>query len=302
MPSLKDYRDRIASVKSTKKITSAMKMVAASKLKRAQDKAEAAQPYAAAMSKVMARVAAGVQIGAGSSPLLAGTGSDQTHLIIVMTSDRGLCGGFNANLLRQTKIMIDRLTSIGKTVKIVTIGRKGKEFLRREYRNLIVKSFTEIGKTKTGVAFSEASDIADYVLAQFEAGEFDVCSLIGNEFRSVLSQVPVAAQLIPFTFREETIDNMEANAEDAANTTPYNFEPSEDEILDELLPKNVAVQIFRTLLDSAAGEQAARMTAMENATKNAGEKIKDLTLQYNRARQAYITKELIEIISGAEAV
>ena len=302
MPSLKDYRDRISSVKSTKKITSAMKMVAASKLKRAQHKAEKAQPYALAMSKVMARVAAGVQINANSSKLLAGTGSDQTHLLLVVTSDRGLCGGFNANLLRKTKIMIDQLSASGKTVKIVTVGRKGRDFLRREYRHLIVKSFMDLGKTKVGVEFTEVTEIADYILSIYAEGEFDVCSMIGNEFRSVLAQVPVAAQLIPFTFTEGTVDNMEDNAEDANIETPYGFEPSEDEILDELLPKNISIQIFRTLLDSAAGEQAARMTAMDNATRNAGDKIKDLTLQYNRARQAYITKELIEIISGAEAV
>lgn len=209
MPSLKDYRDRIASVKSTKKITSAMKMVAASKLKKAQDKAEASQPYAKAMSKVMARVAAGVQIGAGSSPLLAGTGSDQTHLLVVMTSDRGLCGGFNGNLLRQTKTMIDELTETGKTIKIVTVGRKGQDFLKREYKDLIIKSFTGIGRTKSGVEFAEVQEISQYILGLFDAGEFDVCSLISNEFRSVLSQVPVAAQLIPFTFREETIENIE---------------------------------------------------------------------------------------------
>ena len=302
MPSLKDYRDRIASVKSTKKITSAMKMVAASKLKRAQDKAEASQPYAKAMSKVMARVAAGVQIGAGSSKLLAGTGNDQTHLLLVMTSDRGLCGGFNGNLLRQTKTMIDELTASGKTIKIVTVGRKGRDFLKREYSDLIIKSFMDIGRTKAGVEFREVQEVADYILGLFDAGEYDVCSLLSNEFRSVLAQIPTAAQLIPFTFKEETIDNIEDNAENAGVETPYGFEPTEEEILDELLPKNISVQIFSKLLDSAAGEQAARMTAMDNATRNAGEKIKDLTLQYNRARQAYITKELIEIISGAEAV
>lgn len=299
MPSLKDFRDRITSVKSTKKITSAMKMVAASKLKKAQDRAEASQPYAAAMAEVMARVAAGVTIGPGTSKLLTGTGSDQTHLLVVVTSDRGLAGGFNANLLRQVKRMIDELRQDGKTVKILTIGRKGRDFLKREYADLIIKSFTDIGKS--GVEFSEAAEISDYVLALFEEGEFDVCSVLGNEFRSVLAQVPTASQLIPFTFREETIDEMEEQAGETLEA-PYSFEPDEDEILDDLLPRNISVQIFRILLDSAAGEQAARMTAMDNATRNAGDRIKDLTLQYNRARQAYITKELIEIISGAEAV
>ena len=301
MPSLKDYRDRISSVKSTKKITSAMKMVAASKLKKAQDKAEASQPYAKAMSDVMARVAAGVTIGAGTSKLLAGTGNDQTHLLLVVTSDRGLCGGFNGNLLRQVKIMIASLEKLGKTIKIVTVGRKGYDFLKRENKDLIVKSFTDIGRSGV-VQFAEVAEVSDYILNLFEDGEFDVCSVLGNEFRSVLSQVPTAAQLIPFTFSEDTVDEMEDVAEDSAIETPYGFEPSEEEILDDLLPRNISVQIYRTLLDSAAGEQAARMTAMDNATRNAGDKIKQLTLEYNRARQAYITKELIEIISGAEAV
>ena len=299
MPSLKDYRDRISSVKSTKKITSAMKMVAASKLKKAQDRAEASQPYAAAMAEVMARVAAGVTMGPGTSKLLTGTGDDQTHLLLVVTSDRGLCGGFNGNLLRQVKRMVDELQQSGKTVKIVTVGRKGRDFLKREYNNLIIKSFLDIGKT--GVQFTEAAEISEYVLGLFEDGEFDVCSVLGNEFRSVLAQVPTASQLIPFTFREETIDEMEDQAQETLDA-PYDFEPNEEDILDDLLPRNISVQIFRTLLDSAAGEQAARMTAMDNATRNAGDKINDLTLQYNRARQAYITKELIEIISGAEAV
>lgn len=300
MPSLKDYRDRISSVKSTRKITSAMKMVAASKLKKAQDKAEQAQPYAKAMAGVMARVAAGVTVGPSTSKLLAGTGSDTTHLLVVVTSDRGLCGGFNGNLLRQTKRMIDELRAKGKTIKIVTVGRKGRDFLKRGYKDLIIKSFTDIGKS--GVQYAEAQEISDYILGLFEEGAFDVCSVLGNEFRSVLAQIPTASQLIPFTFTEETVDTMEDVAADAPTHTPYGFEPSEEDILDDLLPRNITVQIFGALLDSAAGEQAARMTAMDNATRNAGDRIKQLTLEYNRARQAYITKELIEIISGAEAV
>jgi F-type H+-transporting ATPase subunit gamma len=295
MPSLKDYRNRIASVKSTRKITSAMKMVAASKLKKAQDKAEASKPYAVAMAEMMARVAAGVQLGAGASKLLVGTGSDNTHLVLVVTSDRGLCGGFNANLLRQVKILINTLLSADKKVKIVTVGRKGRDFLRRDYKDLILKSFMDIGRS--GVQFAESSEVSDYILSLYDDGQFDICTIIGNEFKSVLAQIPTARQLIPFTLPK--LDDVQAKTE---ATTPYNFEPNEEEILNELLPKNIAVQIFRTLLDSAAGEQAARMTAMDNATRNAGDKIKDLTLQYNRARQAYITKELIEIISGAEAV
>jgi F-type H+-transporting ATPase subunit gamma len=248
----------------------------------------------------MARVAAGVQIGPGASKLLTGTGADQTHLLLVVTSDRGLCGGFNGNLLRQTDKMILSLKEAGKTVKIVTVGRKGYEFLKRSYKADILKSFTDIGKTN-GVQFAESAEISDYVLALFDAGDFDVCTLVGNEFVSVLTQDPKARQLIPFTL-PEVDEAKEEELEEAFIGAPYDFEPTEEEILDELLPKNIAVQIFRTLLDSAAGEQAARMTAMDNATRNAGDKINELTLQYNRARQAFITKELIEIISGAEAV
>lgn len=293
MPSLKDYRDRISSVKSTKKITSAMKMVAASKLKKAQDHAEAAQPYANALAAVMQRVASGIRIDDNAPKILAGTGKDDTHLMLVITSDRGLCGGFNANLLRQAKRAIDDLLAQGKTVKIVTIGRKGRDFLRRDYGANIIQSYLDIGKA--GVQFEEAREAADYVLSLFDNGEFDVCTMFGNHFKSVLSQVPTETRLIPLPLPETGNDTEEEQLN-------YSFEPSEKDILDDLLPKNFAVQIYRQLLDSAAGEQAARMTAMDNATRNAGDKINDLTLQYNRARQAYITKELIEIISGAEAV
>lgn len=301
MPSLKDYRDRISSVKSTRKITSAMKMVAASKLKKAQDRAESAQPYAAAMAEVMARVAAGVQIGPHSPKLLAGTGRDQTHLLVVVTSDRGLAGGFNANLVRQARELIRTLRAAGKDVKIVTVGRKARDLLRRDNKSAILKSFTDIGRS--GVQFAEAAEISDYVLGLFEDDAFDVCTLLANEFRSVLVQAPTARQLIPFKLPEPVAnDNVPADGAGGGVTAPYEFEPEEEEILSELLPRNISVQIFRALLDSAAGEQAARMTAMDNATRNAGDRIKQLTLEYNRARQAYITKELIEIISGAEAV
>lgn len=303
MPSLKDYRDRISSVKSTKKITSAMKMVAASKLKKAQERAEASQPYAIAMADVMARVAAGVQVGPHSPKLLAGTGNDQTHLLVVITSDRGLAGGFNANLVRQARELIRTLKAAGKTVKIVTVGRKARDLLRRDNKSAILKSFMDIGRN--GVQFAEAAEVSDYILGLYEDGEFDVCTLLGNEFRSVLVQTPTARQLIPFKLPETNANDNEApkaETDEKGVTAPYDFEPEEEEILAELLPRNIAVQVFRALLDSAAGEQAARMTAMDNATRNAGDRIKQLTLEYNRARQAYITNELIEIISGAEAV
>ena len=301
MPSLKDYRDRIASVKSTKKITSAMKMVAASKLKRAQTQAEASQPYASAMAEMLARVAAGVVVTDASPKLLIGTGSDKTHLLVVVTSDRGLCGGFNGNLVRKVRQEIIRLEAEGKEVKIVTIGRKAFDLLKRDQGSKIIESFMGIGSGKH-INFSEANQITQLVLEQFEAGNFDVCSLIYNNFVSVLTQKPQSQQIIPFKIPELEKANDNEGAQENGVKSPYDFEPEEEEILGQLLPRNLGVQIFRALLDSAAGEQAARMTAMDNATRNAGKKINDITLVYNRARQAAITKELIEIISGAEAV
>lgn len=292
MPSLKDYRTRITSVKSTRKITSAMKMVAASKLKRAQEAAEASQPYAKAMAGMIARVAAGVSANSGPK-LLVGTGSDQRHLLVVCSSDRGLCGGFNGNLVRFTRIEVRRLLSEGKKVEIVCVGRKARDVLKREFASYMTDSLTGLG-TKGRVGFADARQVSDLILAKFDRGEFDVCTLLYNQFASVLVQKPSAQQLIPFV--------VAANQNAAPTTAPYSFEPEEDVILADLLPKNISVQVFRALLDSAAGEQAARMTAMDNATRNAGDMIKNLTIKYNRARQAYITKELIEIISGAEAV
>ncbi len=298
MPSLKEYRNRITSVKSTRKITSAMKMVAASKLKRAQEQAEASQPYATAMAGMMARVAEGVVVGPSSPKLLIGTGRDQIHLLVVVTSDRGLAGGFNAYVIR-ARGEIKRLQAEGKTVKIICVGRKGRDALRREFKDAIVESFMGLGG-KAKLSFAEADQVSRLVLDMFEAGEFDVCTLIYNEFKSVLVQKPEAQQLIPFSLPEKS-SNDNAKAE-TGTKIPYNFEPEEDAILGALLPRNIGIQIFRAMLDSAAGEQAARMTAMDNATRNAGDLIKRLTIQYNRARQAAITKELIEIISGAEAV
>lgn len=305
MPSLKDYRDRIASVKSTRKITSAMKMVAASKLKKAQEQAEASQPYATAMSEMMARVASGVIIGPSSPKLLIGTGSDQRHLLVVITSDRGLAGGFNANIIRRARTEIRRLTADGKDVSLVCVGRKARDILKREFGDRIVKSFTGLGG-RTQVSFSEADQVTQYVLERFYAGSFDICTLLYNEFKSVLVQKPQLQQLIPFSLPESGQVEAESKDKNAPAEepllSPYQFEPEEEQILRQLLPRNLGVQVYRALLDSAAGEQAARMTAMDNATRNAGDLINKLTLQYNRARQAHITKELIEIISGAEAL
>lgn len=297
MPSLKEYRNRIVSVKSTKKITSAMKMVAASKLKKAQEQAEASQPYARAMASMMARVAANLPADSGPR-LLVGTGKFDTHLLVVVTSDRGLCGGFNGNLLRRVRSEIRTLQGQGKAVKIICVGRKGRDAMKRGYAQLVLESFVGLGGRKN-ISFAEADQITQLVLEQFEAGEFDVCTLLYNEFKSVLVQKPSALQLIPFSAvgSEKANDNAEPEEK-----MFYEFEPEESEIMEKLLPRNLGVQVFRALLDSAAGEQAARMTAMDNATRNAGDLINRLTLQYNRARQAHITKELIEIISGAEAV
>ncbi len=305
MPSLRDYRDRIKSVKSTKKITSAMKMVAASKLRKAQEQAEAAQPYAEAMADMLARVSKNVVISEASSKLLAGTGSDQKHLLVVVTADRGLCGGFNGNLVKHAKQQADSLIRDGKEVSIVCVGRKGRDLLRRTHSNALLQSFVGIlGSSR--VEFAEVNKVTEFILERFEAGEFDVVTLVYNDFQSVLVQKPSAQQLIPFSLPEnvdeDDKDEKAAEEEQVGAVSPYSFEPEEERILNALLPRNIGVQIFRALLDSAAGEQAARMTAMDNATRNAGDMINDLTLQYNRARQAYITKELIEIISGAEAI
>jgi len=295
MPSLKDYRNRIVSVKSTRKITSAMKMVAASKLRRAQENAQASQPYATAMAAMLSRVAANIVVSPTLPKLLIGTGRDDVHLLVVVTADRGLCGGFNANLVRYARQQIHDLTAAGKTVKVLAVGRKARDMLRRDQKERIVKVMTDLGH-KGKIAFTEADNLAAYLLAAFEVGEFDVATIIYNEFKNVLVQKPSAQQLIPFRLPEAG-----ANDNDVARV-PYEYEPEEEELLARLLPRNLSVQIFRALLDSAAGEQAARMTAMDNATRNAGDMIKKLSLQYNRARQAFITKELIEIISGAEAV
>ncbi len=297
MPSLKDFRNRIASVKSTRKITSAMKMVAASKLRRAQTQAEASRPYAERMASMLSRLVANTTINSNSPTLLAGTGKSDVHLLVVVTSDRGLCGGFNAFVNRLARAKIRELTEAGKTVKIVCVGRKGRDVLKREHAGKIIQTFEGLGRKR--LSFADAQQVSQYVLDMAERREFDVCTVIYNRFKSVIKQDPTAQQLIPFPIEEV---KGEQKQDATGPRTVYDFEPEEQDILAALLPRNLSVQIFRALLDSAAGEQAARMTAMDNATRNAGDMISKLTLRYNRARQAYITKELIEIISGAEAV
>jgi F-type H+-transporting ATPase subunit gamma len=296
MPSLKDLRVRIRSVQSTQKITAAMKVVAASRLRRAQEQAEAARPYAQRMERVLASLAARMAGLPSAPPLLVGTGNDETHLIVVATSDRGLAGGFNASILREARRRIRELETAGKRVVILTVGRKGRDGLRRDYGRMIHDSLTDIGRRH--LSFDEAQDVAQRVLVLFRAGAFDVCTIIYNRFRSAITQIVTAQQLIPFPI--ETEGSLDAVSPATAGV--YEFEPSEEEILDELLPRNLAVQVYTALLENAASEQGARMTAMDNATRNAGDMIGRLTLNYNRTRQAAITKELIEIISGAESL
>ena len=296
MPSLRDLRVRIRSVRSTQKITSAMKMVAASRLRRAQEQAEAARPYAVRMEQVLASLAASMA-AARRRPAAARPGhlaATTTHLLVVATSDRGLAGGFNATILREARRQIRTLTSAGKDVKILTIGRKGRDGLRRDYARLIHDSLTDIGRRR--LSFDESRDVAERILVLFETGGFDVCTIVFNRFQSAMTQIVTAQQLIPFA------QPVVAEAPALAGGAIYEFEPEEDEILAELLPRNLAVQVYTALLENAASEPGARMTAMDNATRNAGEMIDRLTMNYNRTRQAVITKELIEIISGAEAL
>ncbi len=293
MPSLKDLRLRIRSVQSTQKITAAMKMVAASRLRRAQEQAEAARPYAQRMERVLGSLAARMAGLPGAPQLLVGTGKEEVHLLVVATSDRGLAGGFNASILRETRRRIRELEATGRRVLILTIGRKGRDGLRRDYTRLIRDSLTEVGRRR--LSFDDAREIAERILVLYDAGGFDVCTIIYNRFRSAISQIVTAQQLIPFAPPADV-------AGEEMGGAVYEFEPEEEEILGELLPKNLAVQIYTALLENAASEQGARMTAMDNATRNAGEMIDRLTLNYNRTRQAAITKELIEIISGAEAL
>lgn len=293
MPSLKSLKNRIASVKSTQKITKAMKMVAAAKLRRAQEAAEAARPYAERMEAVLANLASRMTVKEGAPRLLAGTGRDQTHLLIVCTAERGLCGAFNSSIARLARDRATALMAQGKTVKILCVGKKGYDALRRQFKDQIV-DLIELRSVRQ-IGFENADAVGRKVLQMFDAGEFDVATLFYSKFKSVISQVPTAQQIIPAQFDGEA---KEAPGLDAV----YDYEPGEEEILAALLPRNVSVQIFRALLENGASEQGARMTAMDNATRNAGEMIRKQTLTYNRTRQAMITKELIEIISGAEAL
>ncbi len=289
MPSLKDLKNRINSVKSTRKITKAMQMVAAAKLRRAQEAAEAARPYAARMESVINGLAASV-VGSDSAPkLLSGTRKDEVHLLVVMTAERGLCGGFNSSIVKLARQHAATLRSKGKTVKIITVGKKGREQLRRDLNDLLI-AHVDLSEVRR-VGYENARAIAQDVLSRFEAGEFDVATIFYNRFQSVIAQVPTAQQIIP------------APVEEGAEASMlYEYEPSEEAILEDLLPRSVATQIFAALLENGASEQGARMSAMDNATRNAGDMIDRLTIEYNRSRQAAITKELIEIISGAEAL
>ncbi|MCG5481884.1 MAG: F0F1 ATP synthase subunit gamma, partial [Ensifer alkalisoli] len=290
---LKDLKNRIASVKATQKITKAMKMVAAAKLRRAQEAAEAARPYSQRMGAVLANIAQAVCSGGDAPALMTGTGKDDTHLLVVCTAERGLCGGFNSQIARFARDHIRRLQGEGKTVKIICVGKKGFDILRREFASLIIDR-VDLREVKK-IGFENADRISHKVIELFEKGEFDVCTLFYSEFKSVISQVPTAQQLIPAS--AETVA-----AEAGSASAIYEYEPDAAAILTDLIPRNISVQIFRALLENVAGEMGAKMSAMDNATRNAGEMINKLTLNYNRQRQAQITKELIEIISGAEAL
>ncbi len=295
MPSLKDLRTRINSVKSTQKITSAMKMVAASKLRRAQQQAEAARPYAERMERVLAALAASARGSPTAPRMLVGTGADRVHLIVAVTGDRGLAGAFNSSIGRAARNLARRLQADGKTVKILAVGRKGRDFLRREMPDNVIGDLSYAGKKR--VEFTDAQEIAQRVTTMLMAGEIDVATIVYNRFHSVISQIVTETQLVPLPLPEgET-----AQPEQGAHAT-YEFEPDEETILARLLPQNLAIQIYRAQLESSAGFFGAQMSAMDSATRNAGDMIKKLTLNYNRARQANITRELIEIISGAEAL
>ena len=291
MPSLKDLRNRIASVKATQKITKAMKMVAAAKLRRAQEAAEAARPYSQRMSAVLANIAQNVS-GEDAPALMAGTGKSDVHLLVVCTAERGLCGGFNSQIARLARDHARKLLAEGKTVKIITVGKKGADILRREFSKVII-DHVDLREVKQ-LAFVHADQIGQKIIKLFEEGAFDVCTLFYSEFKSVISQVPTAQQLIPASAGEA--------AAEAAGDAIYEYEPDPAAILSTLIPRNISVQIFRALLENVAGEMGAKMSAMDNASRNAGDMINKLSITYNRQRQAQITKELIEIISGAEAL
>jgi len=293
MPNLKDLKNRIASVKSTRKITKAMQMVAAAKLRRAQEAAEASRPYTERFNAVLGGLAASVGSSEGAPILLRGSGDNKVHMLVVMTSERGLCGGFNTNIVKLAKQHAQTLLAEGKTVKILTVGKKGREQLKRDYQAHMV-AHVDMSEVKK-IGYDNAKDVATDLLSRFDAAEFDVATIFFSQFQSVISQIPTALQVIPASY-----DAPEGDA--AGASADYDYEPDQDQILADLLPRGVATQIFAALLENGASEQGARMSAMDNATRNAGDMIEDLTIEYNRSRQAVITNELIEIISGAEAL
>ncbi len=291
MASLDDLKKRIASVKSTQKITKAMKMVAAAKLKRAQDSAEKGRPYSEKMNNIILNLSEGISDKENAPKLLSGTGKDQIHLCVVMTSDRGLCGGFNSNIIKKAKSYFSRLSSESKKLKIITVGSKGNDQLKRVFGEKIIENISF--KDSKNANFFDAEKVSKIIIEKFQKEEFDICTIFFNQFKNVITQIPQAQQIIPL---KADINDKEKSEDN------YEFEPDEDEILTNLLPKNISTQIFKAMLENSASEQGARMSAMDNATRNAGEMVDKLTIEYNRSRQAAITKELIEIISGAESL
>ena len=291
MASLDDLKKRILSVKSTQKITKAMKMVAAAKLKRAQENAEKGRPYSEKMNNIILNLSNGISDKENAPKLLAGTGNDKVHLCVVLTSDRGLCGGFNSNIIKKAKAYFSKIINEGKNLKIITVGSKGYDQLKRQYNDKIVNKISF--KESKNINFFDAEKVSKIIIESFQKNEFDVCTIFYNKFKNVITQIPQAQQIIPLKSSETGNENEKDN---------YEFEPEEDEILGNLLPKNISTQIFKAMLENSASEQGSRMSAMDNATRNAGEMVDKLTIQYNRSRQAAITKELIEIISGAESL
>jgi F-type H+-transporting ATPase subunit gamma len=290
MASLDDLKKRIASVKSTQKITKAMKMVAAAKLRKAQESAEKGRPYSEKMNNIILNLSNGISDKENTSKLLSGSGNDKVHLCVVMTSDRGLCGGFNSNIIKKAKSYFSKISAEGKEFKIITVGSKGNDQLKRVYGEKIIENISF--KESKNANYFDADKVGKMVIEKFEAGEFDVCTIFYNQFKNVITQIPQAQQIVPLNNEED-----ENNSDES-----YEFEPDEDEILSNLLPKNISTQIFKAMLENSASEQGSRMSAMDNATRNAGEMVDKLTIEYNRSRQAAITKELIEIISGAESL
>ena len=291
MASLDDLKKRISSVKSTQKITKAMKMVAAAKLRRAQENAERGRPYSEKMNNIILNLSSSVSDKENAPKLLQGTGQEKTHLCVVLTSDRGLCGGFNSNIIKKAKLFFQKISNENKSLKIITVGSKGYDQLKRQYKNNIIEKLSF--KDSKNINYFDANKVGKIIIEKFEKEEFDVCTIFYNQFKNVITQIPQEQQIIPLKTENE---------KDQTNNESYEFEPEEDEILSNLLPKNISTQIFKAMLENSASEQGSRMSAMDNATRNAGEMVDRLTIEYNRSRQAAITKELIEIISGAESL